>query len=166
MHSVSSLKRNRQDGFIPEVVNRWRQWLQEQDRAAGAIKKYLQAVAHFLDWYEQEEYMPLQLVALTPIVLIGYCNELQHKQRQSASTVNLPISALRLVCLARRSGLSAARPGSASEAGRWRSGSKTGRTVERPGQCASAPGASLARPGTQLRDHSSTLADGNSPERV
>src|SRR6266851_1157601 len=58
MHSVSSLKRDRQDLSLSEVVNSWRQWLYEQDRSAGTIKKYLQAVAHFLEWYEQEERMP------------------------------------------------------------------------------------------------------------
>lgn len=95
MHSVSSL---REDYSIPETLERWRLWLYEQDRSAGTIKKYLQAVTHFLEWYEQEERIPLQLAALTPIALIGYRNELQHEQHKSVSTINLRISALRAWC--------------------------------------------------------------------
>lgn len=98
MHSVSSLKRDRPDLSLSEVVDNWRLWLYEQDRAAGTIKKYLQAVAHFLEWYEREEHTALQLAALTPIALIGYRNELQHEQHKSVSTINLRISALRAWC--------------------------------------------------------------------
>jgi len=58
MHSVSSLKRDRQEESILEALERWQRWLQEQDRSRRTIKKYLQAVAHFLEWYEQEERTP------------------------------------------------------------------------------------------------------------
>lgn len=64
----------------------------------GTVKKYTQAVSHFLAWYEQEERIPLQLAHLTPIALIGYRNELQHQQHKSISTINLHISALRAWC--------------------------------------------------------------------
>jgi site-specific recombinase XerD len=47
---------------------------------------------------EQEEHALLQLGTLTPIVLIGYRNELQHEQHKSISTINLRISALRTWC--------------------------------------------------------------------
>lgn len=59
MHSASSLKRDRQDFSLSEALDTWRLWLQERDRSAGTIKKYLQAVAHFLKWYEHEERVPL-----------------------------------------------------------------------------------------------------------
>jgi site-specific recombinase XerD len=62
------------------------------------VKKYTQAVSHFVVWYEHEERVPLQLAALTPIALIGYRNELQHVQHRSISTINLRISALRAWC--------------------------------------------------------------------
>src|SRR5712692_330100 len=76
----------------------WHRFLQEHDRSPGTIKKYTQAVVHFLSWYEQEERVPLQLAALTPIALIGYRNFLQHEQHKSISTINLRISALRAWC--------------------------------------------------------------------
>src|SRR5438270_10581440 len=76
----------------------WDHHLQEKDRSAGTVKKYTQAVSHFLAWYEQEERVPLQLAALTPIALIAYRNELQHEQHKSISTINLRISALRAWC--------------------------------------------------------------------
>jgi len=76
----------------------WYRHLQEKDRSAGTVKKYTQAVSHFLAWYEQEEHVPLQLTHLTPIALIGYRNELQHEQHKSISTINLHLSALRAWC--------------------------------------------------------------------
>jgi hypothetical protein len=98
MQRVTSLKTER-NSQPPEVfLEDWRRFLQEHDHAPGTIKKYTQAVAHFLAWYEQEERMPLQLAALTPIALIGYRNELQHEQHKSISTINLRVSALRAWC--------------------------------------------------------------------
>ncbi len=98
MQRVTPLKTER-TSQPPEVfLEDWRRFLQEHDHSPGTVKKYTQAVAHFLAWYEQEERMPLQLAALTPIALIGYCNELQHEQRKSISTINLRVSALRAWC--------------------------------------------------------------------
>jgi site-specific recombinase XerD len=83
----------------PELLlEQWRVYLQEQDHSKGTIKKYTQAVSHFLTWYETEEQAPLTLATITPIALIGYRNELQHEQRKSISTINLQISALRAWC--------------------------------------------------------------------
>jgi site-specific recombinase XerD len=98
MQRVTPLKTDRQDQTPNELVEDWRQFLQEQDHSSGTIKKYTQAATHFLAWYEQEERMLLQLTALTPIALIGYRNELQHEQHKSISTINLRISALRAWC--------------------------------------------------------------------
>jgi site-specific recombinase XerD len=98
MQRVISLKTDRHDQMPPLLLEDWRRFLHEHDRARGTIKKYTQAVAHFLAWYEQEERMPLQLAALTPIALIGYRNHLQHEQHKSISTINLRISALRTWC--------------------------------------------------------------------
>jgi site-specific recombinase XerD len=80
------------------LLEGWHRHLQEKDRSAGTVKKYTQAVSHFLAWCEQEERAPLQLTHLTPIALIGYRNELQHQQHKSISTINLHLSALRAWC--------------------------------------------------------------------
>jgi len=98
MQRVTPLKTDRQEQTPNELVEDWRQFLQEQDHSSGTVKKYIQAVSHFLAWYEQEERIPLQLAALTPIALIGYRNELQHEQHKSISTINLRISAIRAWC--------------------------------------------------------------------
>ena len=88
-----------QNTLIPqELLEVWCRFLQEQDRSAGTVKKYIQAVTHFLAWFEQEEQAPLSLDALTPIALIGYRNNLQHEQHKSTSTINLRMSALRAWC--------------------------------------------------------------------
>lgn len=97
MQQVTALKRE-PEGEPEALLIAWCQYLQEQDHSVGTIKKYTQAVSHFLIWYEQEERTPLRLIALTPIALIGYRNELQHEQHKSISTINLRISALRAWC--------------------------------------------------------------------
>src|SRR3989440_8198563 len=85
--------------WIPqELLNQWQQHLQEHDRSTGTVKKYTQAVARFLTWYEAEEQAPLQFSALTPIALISYRNHLQHEQHKSISTINLQVSGLRAWC--------------------------------------------------------------------
>ena len=81
-----------------ELLEAWRNFLQDHDRSVGTVKKYTQAVTHFLDWYEREEQAPLSIEGLTSIALIGYRNELQHEQHKSTSTINLRISALRAWC--------------------------------------------------------------------
>ena len=95
---VTALKTDRKEWTPQELLELWHRHLQEKDRSAGTVKKYTQAVAHFLAWYEQEEHVTLTLSALTPIALIGYRNELQHAQHKSISTINLRISALRAWC--------------------------------------------------------------------
>jgi hypothetical protein len=55
MQRVTSLKTER-NSQPPEVfLEDWRRFLQEHDQAPGTVKKYTQAVAQFLAWYEQEE---------------------------------------------------------------------------------------------------------------
>ncbi len=98
MQRVTPLKTDRHDQTPNALLECWHRFLQEHDRSPGTIKKYTQAVVHFLSWYEQEERVPLQLAALTPIALIGYRNFLQHEQHKSISTINLRISALRAWC--------------------------------------------------------------------
>ena len=98
---VIPLKKNRSQwsqARLSEQLEDWRRHLQEQDRSPGTLKKYVEAVTHFLAWYEREEGRPLQMEALTPIALIGYRNHLQHEQQKSVSTINLRISALRAWC--------------------------------------------------------------------
>ena len=95
---ITPLKTERKEWTPPELLDRWRHHLQGHDRSVGTVKKYTQAVVHFLAWYEREEQAPLQLSALTPIALIGYRNHLQHEQHKSTSTINLQVSALRSWC--------------------------------------------------------------------
>jgi site-specific recombinase XerD len=99
MHkSIPPLKTKHQEGTPQALLEQWRHFLQDRDRSAGTVKKYTQAISHFLTWYEQEEHTPLTLSTLTPIALIGYRNELQHAHHKSTSTINLHISALRAWC--------------------------------------------------------------------
>ncbi len=95
---ITSLKTEQKEWSPQEVLDLWQQHLQAHDRSAGTVKKYTQAVARFLAWYEREEQAPLHLSFLTPIALIGYRNELQHEQHKSTSTINLQVSALRAWC--------------------------------------------------------------------
>jgi integrase/recombinase XerC len=95
---VTTLNTDQKTWMPRELLEVWRHFLQEHDRSTGTVKKYTQAVTHFLAWYEQEEHAPLRLEALTPIALIGYRNELHHEQHKSISTINLRISALRAWC--------------------------------------------------------------------
>src|SRR5438067_1053403 len=95
---VTPLKTDRKTWTPRELLDLWGQHLRERDRSVGTVRKYTQAVAHFLTWYEREERASLSLESLTPIALIGYRNELQHAQHKSTSTINLHVSALRTWC--------------------------------------------------------------------
>jgi site-specific recombinase XerD len=95
---VTPLRTDRPAFKPPELLEQWRYSLQEHDHSPGTVKKYTQAVARFLAWYEHEEQTPLTLATLTPIALISYRNELQHEQYKSSSTINLQLSALRTWC--------------------------------------------------------------------
>lgn len=98
MQRMTAFKTERQESDPAVLLASWHHALEEHDHSPGTVKKYTQAVSHFLAWYEQEERAPLQLSHLTPIALIGYRNELQHEQHKSISTINLRISALRAWC--------------------------------------------------------------------
>jgi site-specific recombinase XerD len=98
MQRITSLKIDAQESHPETLVQQWKHALQEQDHSPGTVKKYTQALTHFLLWYEQEERVPLRLSHLTPIAPIGYRNELQHDQQKSISTINVRISALRAWC--------------------------------------------------------------------
>src|SRR5258708_2229745 len=95
---ITSLNTEHKEWTPHELLDLWQHHLQEHDRSAGTVKKYTQAVARFLAWYEQEEQASFQLLTRTPIALIGYRNELQHEQHKSVSTINLQVSALRTWC--------------------------------------------------------------------
>jgi site-specific recombinase XerD len=98
MQAPIPLHSNRQEETLAHLIDAWRTYLHNHDHAAGTIKKYTQAVAGLLSWYEEQNQEPLTLDAFTPIVLIGYRNELQHEQQKSISTINLRLSALRAWC--------------------------------------------------------------------
>jgi len=98
MQRVIPLKSARREIAPESLLELWCHSLQAQDRAPGTVKKYVQAVARFFIWYEQDTGTPLHLAALTPISIIGYRNALQHIQQKSRSTINLQISAVRAWC--------------------------------------------------------------------
>jgi site-specific recombinase XerD len=81
-----------------EVLPRWLEELQANDRAKGTIRRYKSATEGFLAWYSREEQRPLTFATLTPIALVGYRNYVQRTQQRATSTVNGQISALRAFC--------------------------------------------------------------------
>ncbi len=81
-----------------ELLNKWLQDLQANDRARGTIRRYKSAVESFLSWYEQQEDRPFTLERLSPITLVGYRNFLQRTQARATSAVNGHLSALRAWC--------------------------------------------------------------------
>lgn len=84
--------------FPEEVLPRWLEKLQANDRARGTIRRYKSAVEGFLAWYERCEQRPLTFPTLTPIALVGYRNYVQRTQHRATSTVNGQISALQAFC--------------------------------------------------------------------
>jgi site-specific recombinase XerD len=82
-----------------EVLPRWLEVLQANDRAKGTIRRYKSTVEGFLAWYFCEEQRPLTFSTLTPIALVGYRNYVQRTQHRATSTVNGQISALRAFCI-------------------------------------------------------------------
>jgi site-specific recombinase XerC len=98
MQRIIPLRTDCQQASAEQLVEAWKQALQEEDRSPGTVKKYIQTLKQFLAWYEQQEHTPLHISVLTPIALIGYRNELQHEQHLSTNTINLRISVLRVWC--------------------------------------------------------------------
>jgi hypothetical protein len=54
MQRITSLKTDGQVSNADELVHQWKHFLQEQDHSPGTVKKYTQAVIHFLAWYDRE----------------------------------------------------------------------------------------------------------------
>ncbi len=131
---------------IQELLDLWRQDLLERDRSTGTVRKYTQAVAHFLAWYEREEQELLSLESMTPIALIGYRNELQHAQHKSTSTINLHVSALRAWCgwMAEQSYLASDPAAHVKLVGQEKASERSG-LEKYAGQRAAAPGAGVPR---------------------
>lgn len=86
-------------GIATETLVAWATDLTNDDRSPHTIRAYEHAIHHFLQWYEAEAQCVLTLDDLTPIVLIGYRNSLQHHQVKAVSTVNTHVAALRAWCL-------------------------------------------------------------------
>jgi hypothetical protein len=64
---VVALKKDLKVWTLQALLEEWNYSLQERDRSPGTVKKYTQAVRHFLAWYEQQEHAPLTVDSLTPI---------------------------------------------------------------------------------------------------
>ncbi len=79
-------------------VGEWLRGLEADDRSAHTIRSYAGAVKRFLQWYEAEEQKQLEPADLTPVTLVGYRNELQHRQGKASASVNTEIAALRSWC--------------------------------------------------------------------
>ncbi len=76
----------------------WLRNLEADDRSAHTIRSYAGAVKRFIQWYEVEEQKALEPADLTPVALVGYRNELQHRQGKATTSVNAEIAALRSWC--------------------------------------------------------------------
>ena len=85
---------------VPEGIRigEWLRGLEADDRSANTVRSYAGAVRRFLRWYEAEERRPLALADLTPVMLVSYRNELQHRQGKAATSVNTELAALRSWC--------------------------------------------------------------------
>ncbi len=79
-------------------VGEWLRSLEADDRSAHTIRSYARAVKRFLQWYEAEEQKALVPADLTPVALVGYRNELQHRQGKATASVNAELAALRSWC--------------------------------------------------------------------
>ncbi len=79
-------------------VGEWLRGLEADDRSAHTIRSYAGAVKRFLQWYEAEVQKGLELADLTPVTLVGYRNELQHRQGKATASVNTELAALRSWC--------------------------------------------------------------------
>ncbi len=79
-------------------MREWLRSLETDDRSTHTIRSYAGAVKRFLQWYESEEQKALEPVDLTPVALVGYRNELQHRQGKATASVNAEIAALRSWC--------------------------------------------------------------------
>jgi len=82
----------------PSVQSLLTAWLQHPavELAPLTIRRYRQAVLHFLSWYEEADGHALTLVDLHPITLAGYRGALQ--EAAATSTVNTHLSAVRTWC--------------------------------------------------------------------
>ncbi len=79
-------------------VGEWLRSLEAEDRSANTIRSYAGAVQRFVSWYEAEERRRLTPEDLTPVALVGYRNELQHRQGKATASVNAEIAAFRSWC--------------------------------------------------------------------
>lgn len=79
-------------------VGEWLRSLEADDRSMHTIRSYARAVKRFLEWYEAEEGRLLDPADLTPVALVGYRNELQHRRGKATATVNTELAALRSWC--------------------------------------------------------------------
>lgn len=83
---------------VDELVSEWARDLESADRSGHTVRAYAGAVRGFLLWYRNEEGRPPEFLDLTPIALLGYRNELQHRRAKSTSTVNTRLAGLRSFC--------------------------------------------------------------------
>lgn len=80
------------------MIEQWSRSLVDDDRSTHTIRLYRSTAYGFMRWYVSEELRPFALDDLTPTVLVGYRNYLQHQQLKATSTVNAHIAALRAWC--------------------------------------------------------------------
>ncbi len=79
-------------------VEEWLRNLEADDRSAHTIRSYAGSVKRFLQWYQSEEQKPLEPDDLTPVTLVGYRNELPHRQGRGTASVNVELAGLRSWC--------------------------------------------------------------------
>lgn len=83
---------------LPELVDLWITDLVASDRSSNTVRLYATAVRQFLSWSQEQEGRALSVDDLTPIALLGYRNELQHRRARASRTINAHVAALRGWC--------------------------------------------------------------------
>jgi integrase len=83
---------------LPELLDLWIRNLVANDRSPHTVRLYAIAARQFLRWSGDQEGRALSVDDLTPIALLGYRNELQHRRARAPRTVNAHVAALRAWC--------------------------------------------------------------------
>jgi len=80
---------------MEDTLQRFRAWLEAQDRSPRTVRAYLSDLAHFARWFAQTNGQPLTPEAITPTDIREYRQWMIVTQGLAPATVNRRIAALR-----------------------------------------------------------------------
>lgn len=80
---------------MEETLQRFRAWLEAQDRSPRTVQAYLSDLAHFARWFAQTNDRPFTPEAVTPTDVLEYRQWMVAVQGLTPATVNRRIAALR-----------------------------------------------------------------------